>query len=214
VTAQLEPIDMRQRTSRLPALALLCAFYWVWTFWAILLIHQPMLDRWPIRLTARLIIWGGMALLYAAIYPDWSPRIRFTCRALILGLNASSFCIGGLIWQCMQKHSYPTMPIVGDIANAIIAGPVLEEIVFRAIIFRELSTKTSFIAAAPVSAALFAMIHLPYWWLAHTMPMLEMLLSLGGIFLLGVVLALIYRMSGSLIAPIILHVLNNLTSLA
>ena len=42
----------------------------------------------------------------------------------------------------------------------------------------------------------------------------EMLLSLGGIFLLGVVLVLIYGMSSSLIAPIILHVLNNLTSLA
>ena len=33
------------------------------------------------------------------------------------------------------------MPAVGDIANAIIVGTVLEEIVFRAIVFREFVDK-------------------------------------------------------------------------
>ena len=206
---------MRQRSSGWIAFTLpLCGFYLVWTLWAILLTRYPSLDRWPVRLGIRIAVWGGVAVLYLVADKNWIRDIRLTRGAVLWGLAASSFCIARLVWRCAQKDSIPLMPDNGTIANAIIAGPILEELLFRGIVFRELVAKLNVLVAAIISAGLFAAIHLPYWWLAHTMPPREILLAAAGVFFLGIVLALIYRASGSLVAPVILHVLNNLTSLA
>lgn len=215
MATQLTTIEFQQKPPRSTALWLsLCGFYLVWTLWAILLIHLKNLDHWPIRLAARMIIWGGFVLIYGAIRSNPLRELRLSWRGIIWGLAASSLCMARLAWQCHATHRLPALPDTGTIANAIIAGPILEELVFRAIVFREMSTRIGTASAAVISAVLFALIHLPYWTLAGDKSPAALASSLAGVFLLGVVLPLIYRWSATLLAPIILHMLNNLASLA
>ncbi len=91
-----------------------------------------------------------------------------------------------------------------------IAAPVLEEIVFRGFLFNMLRTqlKRGFAgrllggqngadwAASILSAAMFAA--------AHLQPS-----ALPGLFIFGLLLAQLYRRSGSLVCPIIAHAINN-----
>jgi membrane protease YdiL (CAAX protease family) len=94
---------------------------------------------------------------------------------------------------------------------AVVAAPLFEELVFRGFLFNV--CRTSFrqgwfakvmrterladYAAMAVSAAVFAGAHMT-------------LTGFPALFLMGVVLAALYRRSGSLICPMMLHALNNL----
>ncbi len=75
-------------------------------------------------------------------------------------------------------------------------APVVEEIVFRGVIYGALRKSMGFFGAAAASALLFSLAHAN---VAQTLPVLGM----------GVVLAMLYEWTGSLIASILFHVLNN-----
>lgn len=76
-----------------------------------------------------------------------------------------------------------------------IIGPIIEEFAFRKVIF-SMCRKYGFRFAAIISAAMFALMH-------------QNITQFLFAFLIGLVLAYAYEMSGKLIYPIILHVINN-----
>ena len=86
----------------------------------------------------------------------------------------------------------------------VIAGPVVEELVFRHIIIGELGKKFNFIVMGIVSAITFTLIHVtdaksPF--------------EFGAYFILALSLVFVYLISGrNLAASIGLHMLNNLVS--
>ncbi|MCH8476063.1 MAG: CPBP family intramembrane metalloprotease [Opitutales bacterium] len=82
----------------------------------------------------------------------------------------------------------------------VILAPLWEEIVFRGGIFRYLQNFLPVFLAVILSALLFAVIH------GHPA-------QLGGIFILGLILTLVYQKSGSLFAPILMHALFNANTL-
>lgn len=96
--------------------------------------------------------------------------------------------------------------------NAILSAPLAEEVLFRGLVFRVLLERLPLWSALVVSALLFALIHLPYWWLSGVVAPAALVLRLGSLFAYGVFFALLYRWSGSLYAPIICHLLNNLVT--
>jgi membrane protease YdiL (CAAX protease family) len=98
--------------------------------------------------------------------------------------------------------------------NAILSAPVAEEVLFRGLVFRVLLERLAIWSALVVSALLFALIHLPYWWLSGAASPASLALRLGSIFAYGIFFALLYRWSGSLYAPLICHVLNNLVTVS
>jgi len=63
-----------------------------------------------------------------------------------------------------------------------------------------------------ISAVLFALIHLPYW--SMTQSPAALVPNLISMFAYGVYFALLYQYSGSLWAPLLCHVLNNLVNLS
>ena len=79
---------------------------------------------------------------------------------------------------------------------AVVAAPILEELFFRAIVFRFLVGKMSVTWALVASSALFAMLHFN-------------LDSLLPIFILGCMLGSVYRRTGDIRASIWMHVLFN-----
>jgi membrane protease YdiL (CAAX protease family) len=76
-----------------------------------------------------------------------------------------------------------------------VAGPVLEEILFRGLLFTALRQKLSFGPAAVVSASTFALLHPMVYWLP--------------VAILGFMLALVYEREKSLLPAIIAHSVHN-----
>jgi len=88
---------------------------------------------------------------------------------------------------------------------AVLLAPLAEELYFRGVMFRLLSSRISFVASAGLTAALFSLAH------GH----LFMLPGLGGwtlsvlLFVVGFVLAGLARLTGSLRASVIMHGVYN-----
>lgn len=81
-----------------------------------------------------------------------------------------------------------------------VAAPVAEELVFRGILFRVARDRWGAARAAALTALFFGVAHWQPW-------------SLFGLVGLGVVLALLYHRTGSLLAPIAAHGVHNVVSL-
>ena len=87
---------------------------------------------------------------------------------------------------------------------AILVAPVVEEIVFRGVMLDVMARRWSWGVAAVAQAAIFSAIHI------ETLLSPTMFLALG---LLGFVFAWLRRVTGSLIAPIVAHLVFNATSI-
>ena len=86
--------------------------------------------------------------------------------------------------------------IVLTVVLACVVGPVIEELFFRGILFVAVRRHTSRLAAMLVSGSLFAAMH-------------TNLIGFLPILLLGCFLADLYERTGSLLAPIAVHILHN-----
>lgn len=82
------------------------------------------------------------------------------------------------------------------LAVAGVAAPVVEETLFRGLLFGWLRSRLPLFAAVTLSAAIFAA--------AHVIPVL-----LPALFAVGVILAIAYELSGSLWVSILLHAMQN-----
>lgn len=82
------------------------------------------------------------------------------------------------------------------IVAVVLFGPVLEELVFRRVIFGSLNQTTNFFIATAVSALVFALVHMEF---THVLLY----------FTTGLVLAFLYQKTKRIITPIIAHILLN-----
>lgn len=89
---------------------------------------------------------------------------------------------------------------------AIVVAPFVEEVVFRGVLFRSLDDRFGLVVGAVLSSAIFAFIHVE---VVTSQP-----LALGGLFAVGLVLALSYHFTGNLLIPILGHAVFNASSLA
>jgi len=100
----------------------------------------------------------------------------------------------------LKPGFYPDGVRYALMATAVLQAPLLEEILFRGIVFRGLLRVMPSVAAMLVSGFLFAAIHvnaatfIPLWYL-------------------GVAFAWLYWRTGSILAPMTCHFLFNLTNL-
>lgn len=90
------------------------------------------------------------------------------------------------------------------ILTVAVIVPIAEEILFRGFLFGWLRTATGVPAAIVLSAAAFAVAHV-----TTLSPDLPELVSLGQVFVLGVLAAMLYERSGSLLPSMALHMTNN-----
>jgi ABC-2 type transport system permease protein len=79
---------------------------------------------------------------------------------------------------------------------AVVAAPICEEIIFRGLVFRGLRRSLPLGWAACASAAIFACVHAP--------------LSAVPVFAMGLLAALVFELSGWLVAPMVAHFTYNL----
>lgn len=86
--------------------------------------------------------------------------------------------------------------IWGGIIRVIVIAPVVEEMIFRGVIFSGFRRNYSPFWAIFLSALLFALFHLNPW-------------QLGPTFLLGLLLGYVRQKTGSLLASVVTHALHN-----
>lgn len=87
---------------------------------------------------------------------------------------------------------------------AVVVAPIVEEVVFRGILFRALGDRVGVWLGAVISSAVFALIHVEV--------VLSQPVALGGLFAVGLVLALAYQWTGNLLVPILGHAVFNAAS--
>lgn len=87
---------------------------------------------------------------------------------------------------------------------AVVIGPITEEVIYRGVFFRALADKVGMWAGATLSAAVFAVVHVE---VVFSQP-----LALAGLFVVGLLLALAYHRTGSLLVPIVGHAVFNAVS--
>lgn len=88
--------------------------------------------------------------------------------------------------------------IILDAIGAIIFAPIIEELVFRGILFNRLKIRTGILPAMLISSFIFAMGH-----------------EVGGMtsaFLFGICMCILYLKTDNILIPISVHFLNNLTA--
>lgn len=148
--------------------------------------------------------------------------IKFSVIALLIGLVSQSLLSMLPIHPAQQAvaqfaGSLRGLPLLGFICLAGVVAPVFEELIFRGFLFNALraachngrvmqtlfsgNSKFADWMAICGSSVVFAGAHLEPTAFIH-------------LFVLGVILAELYRRSGSLICPMLLHSLNNLFAVA
>jgi len=139
----------------------------------------------------------SLKVLFVEIIKTYFYLILF---GLILGLVKYNFSleIPGFSEQQDILGLFPKEGILFfiTILNATVIAPVIEEIIFRGALLNNLLTKFSIKKSVIVSSLIFSLIHFQ--------PEV-----FGAIFVISLLLSRLYLKTGSLIAPIVFHILNN-----
>jgi membrane protease YdiL (CAAX protease family) len=144
--------------------------------------------------------WGDIGLRAAA--PRALALAALTGAALVPAAGLVQALLGLSVEDDLLRMLAPegfTWP--GLIAAVVFLGlltPVAEEVYFRGVLYGWLRGRWRVALAAPLSAVPFAAMHFFYPW-----PLMAMV---GG---LGLILALVYEVSGSLWPPIAIHATYN-----
>ena len=93
-----------------------------------------------------------------------------------------------------QETNFPVIYNSIQFISIVILAPLLEEILFRGIILQRWSVKWSILSGIVFSSLVFGFLHFNFL----------------GLFNFGLVMALLYLRTQSLLLPIMVHVLNNL----
>jgi len=84
---------------------------------------------------------------------------------------------------------------------AVVIAPIAEELLFRGLLHRSLRLRWRIVPATAVSSLLFAVVHVDV--------LVSQPLALIGLTLVGVILAVAYERTGSLVVPIVIHAVHN-----
>ena len=107
-----------------------------------------------------------------------------------------------LVESFMESHSMITNSdnvILSYVSTALFA-PVVEEVIFRGLIYTRLKSGMNIIAAAAISSLMFGVLHGEVIWIITA-------------FFYGLAFVWIFEKTKSLLAPIVIHIANNALSL-
>ena len=98
---------------------------------------------------------------------------------------------------------------LSDWLNTVIMAGFAEELVFRGFILRKLWDIMTFKAALIFSSFLFLLIHYPIWFVRGNLTFPNLIFSSLYVFIIGIIMAYLYKKTDSLWSCIISHSLHN-----
>jgi membrane protease YdiL (CAAX protease family) len=200
----------------------LVAFYAAWTTWCVLLIHFPdPLERGDFRALARLFLWIVPTLAYVQVVER---------QPVLASLGLTQHVGRGVFWGAVMALLHPVvlawyrttfrgsrfeLPLeMASWLNPVVGAPLAEELLFRGLVFQRLEKAISTVGGIVVSSVLFALSHFPYWFLSGAKTGWDLAAAEAEMFVYGVVFAVLFRVTGSLWAPLVYHVGNNVVGVS
>lgn len=189
-----------------------------WTIWTILMLRIPYPYSEPLfRAIVRISIVLFPSLIYIK-FVEKQPVFETLklCKTETYGslIGLACFLIyPGSVFIFMLFTGAKGLQWTSSVAtwlNWIVGSPFAEEVLYRGLVFRVLKKNLNLTLASIVSAALFSLLHLPWWWLSGEMEGMQLFINLSIIFLYGIFFAFLYHKTNSLWSPIVFHWLNNL----
>lgn len=135
-------------------------------------------------------LWFLIALvIFIAVHTLW--------RNVMISLGAEDKLQEALVESVTSQDPAILMLLF---VSVVILAPIWEELLFRGLLFRFLYGKAGFWVAALISGFLFSIL--------HALPT-----GIGGLWALGILFALAYRITEDIRVPILIHALYNLNTL-
>ncbi len=107
--------------------------------------------------------------------------------------------------QLLQDALAGGLPLALVALLAVVVAPLVEEVIFRGVLFRALADRINLSVGLVLSAAIFAVIHVEV--------VLSQPFALVGLFTVGFLLALAYHLTGNLMVAVLGHAVFNAISL-
>jgi membrane protease YdiL (CAAX protease family) len=131
----------------------------------------------------------------------------FATAAFLLVVAAVDLSVGGKSISFAPLASTPLL--LGLLSFGV--SPLLEELLFRGFVLKELLGLLPQALANALTSVLFVAVHVPYWLsnggLTHSM-----MANCVGVFFFSLLAGWLYAKSGSIWAPTLAHIANNLLS--
>lgn len=202
-----------------PFLVYLIAFFLAWIGWVLfvyprlVILGETTLEYAAANISIRLLIWVLPVFLYLRFIDAVEPFKYLKLaqnwkRGVLIGLGLTVLNFVGLTlrfgWPHPSAHSVTWNSIL---STSLFIGFV-EEIPFRGFILQKLEERFSFWMANFISSVLFLGIHIPGWITLHMLKPGPVVF----VFAFGVLMAVVFRYSKGLWAPIVSHSLNDCLS--
>jgi membrane protease YdiL (CAAX protease family) len=201
----------------------LAAFFLAWSLRATIFYSidekiSPGLSRVLFSQFIKLLLWVVPAFGFAWFVRRASPvqylgiSVLPTRKqwAICLGVTGAFLC-AIIAFETVAGHkrfsfAAPSFSLIALIG--LVVSPVLEEILFRGLVLKELAGLLSSWNANLITSALFVGIHLPFW-LFHSGPTQAVLANAVGVFAFSLLAGWLYLRSRSIWPPVGVHILNN-----
>jgi CAAX protease family protein len=206
-------------TAFAPFLVYVTTFHLAWAAWPYLVyprlvaIGERTLTYALLNLGIRLVVWVVPVFVYLRYVDGIDPldylklkgRVR---RGVVIALALTALNLAGSMARFGLPH--PSMERVtwnSVLGTSFLIGFV-EEIPYRGFMLQKFAERLDFWLANVVTSLLFVLVHVPGWIALHMLRAD----AAATIFVFGVVMAIVFRYSQSLWAPIITHSTNDCLS--
>jgi membrane protease YdiL (CAAX protease family) len=202
----------------IPFIGYLSFFYLAWALvwvhrvypWATRTIGDATLIYAFINIAFRLLIWVLPVLLYLRYLDrvsvwEYLQLKQYWRRGVIVGLTISVINFLGMTVRIGQPAWGSAHITWNSILGTSLLVGVFEEVPFRGFVLQKLQERWNGVTSTVISSILFVGAHIPGWVMLGSITAYKVLY----IFVFGAVMAIIFRYSKSLWAPIITHSLND-----
>jgi uncharacterized protein len=205
----------------IPFIDYLALFYLAWTFvwvygvypWATKTIGDATLVYALINIVFRLLIWVLPVFWYLRHIDnvnvlEYLQLKQYWRRGVIVGLTLSIINFLGTIVRIGQPDWGSAHVTWNSVLGSSILVGVFEEIPFRGFMLQKLQERFAFVTSMVISSIFFVGAHIPGWIMLGSLTAYNIIYIL----VFGAVMAIIFKYSQSLWAPIISHSLNDCLS--
>jgi uncharacterized protein len=209
----------RRQSSVTPFIGYVVLFHSLWALWPffgyprLAALGERTLTYAVVNLTIRLLVWVAPVFLYLryvdAVAPmDYLKLKGHVRRGLVVALVLTVLNLLGSILRFGPPH--PSMQRVtwnSMLGTSFLVG-FIEEVPYRGFMLQKLAERMNFWVANLITSLLFLAVHLPGWLALH----LFRADTAVSVFIFAVVMAIVFRYSESLWAPIVTHSTNDFLS--
>jgi len=199
-----------------PVLAYLLVFHLAWSAWPFYVypklttIGEATLAYALLNISLRLVLWVTPVFLYLwrvdRVEPlEYLKLTQHVRRGVIVAVVVTLVNVVGSVARFGAPHPRVESLTWNSVLGTSVVVGFIEEIPYRGFLLQKFTERIGFWPATLVTSLLFVAIHVPGWMALH----LFTVDRAASIFIFAVVMAVVFRYSGSLWAPIIAHSTND-----